>query len=164
MNYPESEISKVGYGSTYFTIMHHRTFTSFINLHVILSTNAIFVSGAISCNLTLSSPDGTFTSPNYPSNYPPNTSCSYVISLNENPKGQSHVQLSITDFELNAGDYVVIYDGREEMVELARYSMASGDLVYRPLNSSGHDMLVVFISDMSAQAKGFNINYITKSE
>lgn len=112
-----------------------------------------------SCNHTLTSSNGTFTSPNYPQKYPDGQHCSWRITV---PTGYQ-VSLTFTHFSLQNGtdaDSVQVFDGRNET--------ASGLGTFSGINSPTHavrstsrDIFVIFRSDVSGGSNGFQASYKT---
>ncbi|KAK1795954.1 hypothetical protein P4O66_008849 [Electrophorus voltai] len=108
-----------------------------------------------SCHEVLTTSEGIFTSPCYPSDYLPSQSCSWTLQA---PTGFI-VQITFLDFELEEAqgciyDRVVVNTGQGSGVPFCGLT-ANG----LSLNSSGNVMVVSFISDFSVQKKGFSINY-----
>ena len=67
---------------------------------------------ALDCGETFTSPTGTLSSPNYPSNYPNKRECVYKIVVGVNMQ----IKLNFTDFQLEYSatcsyDYVEIRSG-----------------------------------------------------
>uniref|UniRef100_A0A3B1ICW3 Adhesion G-protein coupled receptor G6 n=1 Tax=Astyanax mexicanus TaxID=7994 RepID=A0A3B1ICW3_ASTMX len=108
-----------------------------------------------SCNEVLTASEGTFTSPCYPSDYPPNKSCTWTLQA---PAGFI-LRITFLDFELEEApgciyDRVIIDTGSGSTVKFC--GLTANGLT---LNSTGNVMLVSFSSDFSVQKKGFNIIY-----
>ncbi|CAH1233165.1 LRP12 [Branchiostoma lanceolatum] len=103
----------------------------------------------------LTGDNGTFTSPNYPNNYPDDQNCRYEISVSP-PKV---VRLTFTDFDVEQGyDFVHVYVGNttDATQEIGKFD---GTNIPRPLTSSVSSMTVRFSSDESVNKKGFQANY-----
>ena len=96
-------------------------------------------------------------SPKYPSWYPRNKDCKYVIRLD----GQQQIRLDFLLFDLESmsastvKDYLKIYDGDNDMEPLIGYFYGSGFI--EPLYSSGNALFIHFHSDSSFSRRGFKI-------
>ncbi|XP_057209546.1 adhesion G-protein coupled receptor G6 isoform X3 [Triplophysa rosa] len=106
------------------------------------------------CNVLLTDSLGSFTSPCYPSDYPPSQACKWTIQA---PAGFI-VQITFLDFDLEEAhgciyDRVVVSTGTSD-VKFCGLT-ANGFT----LNSTGNVMEVAFNSDFSVQKKGFHISY-----
>ncbi|XP_069582853.1 embryonic protein UVS.2-like [Ranitomeya imitator] len=110
------------------------------------------------CATLLNSMSGTFTSANYPSAYPQNSKCVWLIRT---PAGQVALQFSAFDVQyssLCSSDYMRIYDGpsKSSPVLLDR-TCGTG---YVPLMvSSSNQMLVEFVTDGATALTGFKAVY-----
>ncbi|XP_019615586.1 PREDICTED: deleted in malignant brain tumors 1 protein-like [Branchiostoma belcheri] len=102
---------------------------------------------------------GTFTSPNYPDDYPNGQRCRYEISVQRDQR----IRLTFSDFNVERGlDHVVVYDGDEKTGgEGQQYT---GQLNVDPIESTGNTMTVVFTSDRAGTASGFNASYVALLE
>ncbi|KAG9282586.1 adhesion G-protein coupled receptor G6 isoform X16, partial [Astyanax mexicanus] len=126
-----------------------------IVLLLICITKSAVLSCQDSCNEVLTASEGTFTSPCYPSDYPPNKSCTWTLQA---PAGFI-LRITFLDFELEEApgciyDRVIIDTGSGSTVKFC--GLTANGLT---LNSTGNVMLVSFSSDFSVQKKGFNIIY-----
>uniref|UniRef100_A0A8B9R957 Adhesion G-protein coupled receptor G6 n=1 Tax=Astyanax mexicanus TaxID=7994 RepID=A0A8B9R957_ASTMX len=124
-------------------------------LLLICITKSAVLSCQDSCNEVLTASEGTFTSPCYPSDYPPNKSCTWTLQA---PAGFI-LRITFLDFELEEApgciyDRVIIDTGSGSTVKFC--GLTANGLT---LNSTGNVMLVSFSSDFSVQKKGFNIIY-----
>ena len=117
------------------------------------------LASGVKCGGVLSAPSGNFSSPNFPSLYPYNTECSWLIVVAEG----SSVLLTFHAFDLEYHD-TCGFDYKEN------YNGASGDkgnLLGRfcgqvpppPFTSSWHVMSVVFHSDKHVASRGFSAGY-----
>ncbi|XP_069077860.1 embryonic protein UVS.2-like [Pleurodeles waltl] len=111
------------------------------------------------CGSTLTKPNGTLLSPNYPSAYPPSTNCSWVIVV---PSGFK-ISLTIADFSVEAAtncvyDYLLLMDDARPNSLIGKYC---GSKQSTTINSVGNTMRFQFITDKSVQSKGFQLNYST---
>ncbi|XP_019614621.1 PREDICTED: bone morphogenetic protein 1-like [Branchiostoma belcheri] len=107
------------------------------------------------CDERLTGDNGTFTSPNYPNNYPNGKDCRYGISVTP-PKV---ARLTFTDFSLEPGyDFLWVYDGNttDEAYEIGKFD---GPNTPGPVTSASSSMTVRFKSDESVTRKGFQANY-----
>ncbi|KAI4873306.1 hypothetical protein NFI96_011827, partial [Prochilodus magdalenae] len=107
------------------------------------------------CNEVLTSSEGIFTSPCYPSDYPPSQSCAWTLQA---PAGFI-VQITFLDFELEEAhgciyDRVIIDNGSGTSNRFC--GLTANGLT---LNSTGNVMVVSFSSDFSVQKKGFSVSY-----
>uniref|UniRef100_A0A4W4F6Q8 Cubilin n=1 Tax=Electrophorus electricus TaxID=8005 RepID=A0A4W4F6Q8_ELEEL len=103
-------------------------------------------------------PPGYITSPNYPSNYPQNIDCVWIILV---PSGES-VQLDFEDFfiEPNTGcyyDYLEVRDGASSNADLV--AKLCGDMRPSTQHSRGSAMYLRFRTDHSITHKGFKAKY-----
>merc|ERR1711976_929218 len=104
--------------------------------------------------LVLTADSGTFTSPNYPSNYPNRANCEWRI----NPSGNAPIILEFTDFGTESGyDVVDVHDGPS--ASSTRLGRFSGTTLPSPITSSGGSLFLKFTSDSSVTAKGFSVRY-----
>uniref|UniRef100_A0A665V841 Cubilin n=1 Tax=Echeneis naucrates TaxID=173247 RepID=A0A665V841_ECHNA len=114
------------------------------------------------CGATIFTDDigGAIASPRYPTQYPPNQNCSWIIKAQE---PFNHVTLSFTDFELEkinsncSHDAVEILDGdNTQAPSIGRYC---GTEVPHPVTSFSNSLVVNFVSDHSVAKKGFRATY-----
>uniref|UniRef100_A0A8C5HD89 Cubilin n=1 Tax=Gouania willdenowi TaxID=441366 RepID=A0A8C5HD89_GOUWI len=114
------------------------------------------------CGATIMADDvgGAIASPMYPSDYPPNQNCSWIIRAQE---PFNHVTLSFTDFDLEkintncTHDAVEILDGDNYLApSIGRYC---GSEVPHPVTSFSNSMVVNFLSDHSVSRRGFRATY-----
>lgn len=106
------------------------------------------------CIELLTASSGNFTSPCFPSDYPPSTACKWTLQA---PAGFV-LQLTFLDFELEEArgciyDSVVVNTGASivKFCGLTAHGLT--------LNSSTNHMVVSFSSDFSVQKRGFSISY-----
>lgn len=76
------------------------------------------------CGGNLTGSMGSFTSPQYPNNYPVSTTCQWVIDVP--PRQTVRLTFSVMNIETDqycANDYVAVYDGRDNSpdIEIGRY-------------------------------------------
>ncbi|XP_056401906.1 embryonic protein UVS.2-like [Hyla sarda] len=110
------------------------------------------------CANLLNNLNGTFTSANYPSVYPNNANCVWLIRT---PVGQVALQFAAFDVQYSstcAYDYLRIYDGpsRSSPVLLDR---TCGTGLVPLMVSSTNQMLVEFVSDKATAGIGFKATY-----
>ncbi|XP_052697133.1 cubilin-like isoform X2 [Crassostrea angulata] len=114
------------------------------------------------CGGNFSTPTGTLMSKNFPENYPHNTDCEWLISV----EASKRVVLTFQDFDVESStnctyDYVAVYDGTNaNSTELMRHCGNSlpSPSIYR---SSGQYMYVKMRSDVSLSGRGFKAQYVT---
>ncbi|KAI8506480.1 hypothetical protein Bbelb_159070 [Branchiostoma belcheri] len=118
--------------------------TAFSGLHLMLAL----------CK-RLAGDSGTFTSPNYPNNYPSSYDCVYEITVTP----PYVVRLTFTDFNLEHDyDFVYVYDGITTD-DSRQISLLTEKILPEPVTSSGNTMTVRFTSDASKNKKGFRAHY-----
>ena len=146
-----------------FTTLHNKlvdTFCHFISVLRMLSP----VEGNCSENgVALAGSSGSLTSPNYPNNYPSDTTCRWIITV---PEGHQ-VKVNFQAFDLETCfisstctcDHVEIRDGSDKSsYELAEFCGGRTPGVASIL-SSGRVMWIEFKSDRLTRHKGFNATY-----
>lgn len=111
------------------------------------------------CGTTLTGNTGVLTSPNYPSNYPNNQDCDWIISA---PEGQQ-IMLNFTDFSLEADslctyDYVSIRNGGYESSPLVG-TYCGTSLNPSSFVSHSNLMRITFHTDGSVTDRGFSAFY-----
>ncbi|KAH3717895.1 hypothetical protein DPMN_060691, partial [Dreissena polymorpha] len=110
------------------------------------------------CGGVLTDPFGVITSPNYPSNYNSNVQCTWVINASEGYQ----INVNFTDFALEDSsecDY--------DFLELFYGPNASSPLVGKfcgtsppwRFQSQSNSVRIVFSTDSSDSARGFNLTY-----
>ncbi|KAM9302073.1 embryonic protein UVS.2-like [Gastrophryne carolinensis] len=112
------------------------------------------------CSTVLSTNTGVFSSASYPSNYPNNYNCSWLIRL-PITQNQIFLQFKAFDVQSSAGctsDYIRVFDGPSRTSPLL-LDRACGLGQMPSLVSSGSLMLVEFVSDGSLTATGFKASY-----
>ncbi|KAM4723164.1 embryonic protein UVS.2-like [Rhinophrynus dorsalis] len=113
-----------------------------------------------SCSTVLSNTTGTVKSANYPSPYPDNARCVWLI---RNPSGQVSLKFEAFDVQSSSdcsSDYIKVYDGASTNSPLL-LEKTCGRGQIPPLISSTNRMLVEFVSDASTTATGFKASYST---
>ncbi|KAF4527383.1 hypothetical protein B566_EDAN015953, partial [Ephemera danica] len=144
------------------------TFTTIGNLMTIklksvsrmssFSASYTFVPISQICGGTYYVSSGVLRSPLYPSQYPHNLHCVWVIEV---PVGQK-ILLNITDFELEADnncqfDYLEIRNGGSALSPLI--GQFCGNSIPRTITSFSQSLYLLFHTDLSVNRKGFSINW-----
>ncbi|ELK11859.1 Deleted in malignant brain tumors 1 protein [Pteropus alecto] len=113
--------------------------------------------GSNSCGGVISSLSGSFSSPWYPTNYPTNVECVWVVHLAE----KFHIELMIPSLKLEdvygcPYDFIEVFDGRQvASLSMGRFC-AGEELTFL---SSSNIMTVVFRSDAMITNTGFYALY-----
>ncbi|XP_077347020.1 cubilin isoform X1 [Lithobates pipiens] len=129
------------------------------------TTNHGFLASYSSLNLgcggTLTTLEGTISSPSHPAEYPHGVRCIWLISV---PPGNL-IQLTFTTFNLEQtfachGDYLEIYDNAMNATgnKIGKYC---GRSIPPSITSSGNGMSLVFVSDSSVAVEGFTASYVS---
>ena len=114
--------------------------------------------------VSLTGLSGSFSSPNYPSDYPNSETCRWIISV---PQG-SRIRLDFTTFILEtcfvscSCDHVIIRDGSAD--NSPKLGEFCGNNRPPPTYSSGRDMWVEFNSDRTFNDQGFLATYTAIGE
>ncbi|KAG8449759.1 hypothetical protein GDO86_016419 [Hymenochirus boettgeri] len=110
------------------------------------------------CGNLLPYTNGTMISANYPSAYPNNANCVWLIRT---PSGQVSLQFQAFDIESSPGcvsDYIKIYDGPSKTSPVLVDKACGAGLI--PLQiASTNQMLVEFVSDGAFTGVGFKATY-----
>lgn len=115
------------------------------------STQNTYCNGTSS---TLSAPSGTFTDGSGTNKYANNSNCSWLIQ----PPSATSITLSFTSFDTELGyDGVIVYDGVNSSAPVL--NQFTGTSIPSALTSTGGSMYVVFLSDESLRANGWNASY-----
>ncbi|CAH3143109.1 unnamed protein product, partial [Porites lobata] len=109
----------------------------------------------------LTGSSGSFSSPNYPSNYPNSRTCRWIIGVQQGHR----VQLTFQTFLLETCvtsvctcDHVEIRDGSDgSSPSLGRFC---SDNKPSPIQSSGRFLWIEFDSDLTTNEKGFSATYV----
>ncbi|XP_077993791.1 cubilin-like [Glandiceps talaboti] len=110
------------------------------------------------CGGDLTNPSGTFSSPNYPGQYAHSRVCEWRITVTSGHR----ITLTFTDFNIEQSstcsyDYVETFNGMDDSApSLGRLC---GSTIPFPVQSSGNQMRVKFVSDGSVAAQGFLASY-----
>jgi len=111
-----------------------------------------------SCTTVLTGSSGTFSSPNYPFNYDNNVNCQWRIIIQPTANEQSYIQLRFDSFDTQISyDFIRVYNGPTTSSPLLL--VHSGPSIPPPVLSSGGNLLIVFTSDSSVTARGFQASY-----
>ncbi|XP_078660107.1 ovochymase-like [Branchiostoma floridae x Branchiostoma belcheri] len=108
-------------------------------------------------DIVLTGDSGTFTSPNYPSQYPNLAQCSWKISVT--PGKLVQINFSSMDIEELGGcsfDYITVYDGPDASAPILRTLCGTSP---RVVVASGNQAFVVFTTDMLMAATGFSATF-----
>ncbi|KAG8434075.1 hypothetical protein GDO86_012447, partial [Hymenochirus boettgeri] len=110
------------------------------------------------CGNLLPYPNGTMISANYPSAYPNNANCVWLIRT---PSGQVSLQFQAFDVQSSTGcvsDYIKIYDGPSKTSPVLVDKTCGTGLI--PIQiASTNQMLVEFVSDGAITGTGFKATY-----
>nr|AAR89616.1 neuropilin 1b [Danio rerio] len=102
---------------------------------------------------------GYVTSPDYPTGYPVNKQCTWLIQA---PDPQQKILINFNPhFDLESReckyDFVQVFDGADEnALSLGRFC---GKIAPSPIISSGNSLLIKFTSDYESAGAGFSIRY-----
>ncbi|VDI53118.1 Hypothetical predicted protein [Mytilus galloprovincialis] len=116
----------------------------------------------LTCGGTFKGPEGSFTSPNYPSNYCNDQICSYTIIVEEGSKVMfnfTFVKLENKFFD-SLTDTVQVYDG-EISTDTLLATLDDGPFEGLEFNSTSNKMIIVFKSDFLDVFPGFSAIYKT---
>ena len=105
---------------------------------------------------------GFFSSPNFPSNYPQYSKCTWNITV---PSGYI-IKLSFLYFRLKPYQYIPCYNAPEARVTVTNVAsddgyqpfMLCGQSLFHPVYSVGNSVQVIFTS-LRSQYPGFNATY-----
>ncbi|XP_033761795.1 cubilin-like [Pecten maximus] len=115
------------------------------------------------CGGMMTSPTGTFTSPNFPGQYAHSRVCVWTIMVQQGRR----VSLTFDSFNLEYGsncrfDFVAIYDGI--LADSPIRTRFCGATIPELQESSGNTMKVVFRTDGSVSNGGFRASYTSNNE
>ncbi|KAM6390497.1 scavenger receptor cysteine-rich domain-containing protein DMBT1-like [Pluvialis apricaria] len=121
------------------------------------TTFATTTNGAGSCGGLLQGLSGSVVSPGYPNSYPNNARCVWYIRLQEL---DLRVELQFLDVELEGDncyyDAIEVYDGGSLGSPLLGTVCTNN---HRAFKSSGHQLTILFRSDVSVTRRGFQAHY-----
>ncbi|XP_045432188.1 CUB and sushi domain-containing protein 1 isoform X1 [Pipistrellus kuhlii] len=106
------------------------------------------------CGARVTGSEGTLLSPNFPSNYDNHHECIYSI---ETEAGQG-IRLWARTFELQAGDSLRVFDGRDG-ASRPLGTFTGRELLGLTLNSTSNHLRLEFDSDGADTAPGFQLSY-----
>ncbi|XP_053125894.1 membrane frizzled-related protein isoform X2 [Hemicordylus capensis] len=112
------------------------------------------------CGGTLHGPKGSFSSPNYPAPYPPNSLCRWHIQVTEGMAIQLKVE--VLDIESSASclyDRLEIYKDQDASSSWDGSSKFCGNMAPPTINTNNNRMQVVFVSDDNFAPSGFTAWY-----
>ncbi|XP_055632024.1 cubilin homolog [Toxorhynchites rutilus septentrionalis] len=131
---------------------HTYTYKGFMATYTMIPSN---------CGGVLTSHQGFIYSPNYPKNYPSNQSCEWTIRTDPGYTLQFHIEdIGMVNTGNCSKDYVQVFDGSEQGNSKLLNTYCDSENITSSV-SSGNQLLVVFHSDQSLEAKGFRANYST---
>ncbi|XP_072017254.1 uncharacterized protein [Amphiura filiformis] len=116
------------------------------------------------CGGHLTALSGYIISPNYPSSYPNNTKCTWIIQGPTN----TNIELRFLNFSLQAPslrntcyDWLVIFEEKLDRQEAINHEIACGNLYNESFLyiSTGNYVWLQFISNPRTTETGFNITY-----
>ncbi|XP_046877390.1 adhesion G-protein coupled receptor G6 isoform X1 [Hypomesus transpacificus] len=121
---------------------------------LLLTLTSVLSQCQLDCVQVLTAPQGEFTSPCYPQEYPKSQACKWTLQA---PSGFI-LQLTFRDFELEEAlgciyDRVIVSTGN---ADVKFCGLTANGLT---LNSTGNVMEVSFNSDFSVQKRGFSVSY-----
>ncbi|KAM3593822.1 uncharacterized protein V6R79_022582 [Siganus canaliculatus] len=110
------------------------------------------------CGGPVIAPSGEIHSPLYPSSYPNNVDCSWVISVDPNHRVFFNFSdLNIENHSSCTWDYVTIHDGPSQSSPLL--SRVCGTTLPSPITSTQNTIYVRFRSDSSSNHRGFSARF-----
>ncbi|XP_047455679.1 cubilin [Mugil cephalus] len=120
--------------------------------------NASWVEAQGGCGGPVTAPSGEIHSPSYPSSYPNNVDCSWVISVDPSHR----VLFNFTDLDIEFSssciyDYVSIYDGPSSSAPLLGH--ICGTTIPPAITSTQNIIYVRFRSDSSRNHRGFSARF-----
>ncbi|XP_077113604.1 embryonic protein UVS.2-like isoform X1 [Ranitomeya variabilis] len=112
------------------------------------------------CGNLFNQQSGNLTSANYPSAYPNNASCVFLIRTPSNQVSLTFVAFDVQSTPNCASDYIMIYDGPTKRYP-AIINRTCGSGAVPPVIASTNQLLVEFSSDSSVAGTGFKALYST---
>ncbi|CAJ0968029.1 unnamed protein product [Ranitomeya imitator] len=103
---------------------------------------------------------GNLTSANYPSAYPNNANCLFLIRTPSNRVSLTFVAFDVQSTPNCASDYIMIYDGPTKSYP-AIINRTCGSGVIPPIIASTNQLLIEFSTDSSVTGTGFKALYST---
>ena len=139
---------------SFFTQLFAPPLYEFVRFVVIRMFLKHFFTIISACDSNLSGLTGTFTSPNYPSNYPDGKTCTTTITA---PTGKI-IKLKFMDFDLE--EVSDCYFDSVEIKDGAITKKYCGKKIPPEYVSKGNIITVKFVSDVMTNGKGFSASYI----
>ncbi|XP_075423376.1 embryonic protein UVS.2-like [Ascaphus truei] len=112
------------------------------------------------CRSVLTGTSGILTSGNYPSAYPNESSCVWLIRIQSDKVFLQFNAFDVQSSKHCASDYIKVYDGASTTSPML-LDKACGTGQLPPLVASGNAMLVEFVSDRAGTGTGFKASYST---
>ncbi|XP_073422721.1 embryonic protein UVS.2-like [Dendrobates tinctorius] len=112
------------------------------------------------CGNLLNQRSGNLTSANYPSAYPNNANCVFLIRTPSDQVSLNFVAFDVQSSPNCASDYIMIYDGPTKRYP-AIINRTCGSGAVPPVIASTNQLLVEFSSDSSITGMGFKALYST---
>nr|XP_040240535.2 cubilin homolog [Anopheles coluzzii] len=106
--------------------------------------------------------EGFISSPNYPSNYPANASCQWLIQTDATHTLQLRLKSLAIERSPNCiNDSLQVYDGSVASADQLLLTSCGSEPNVTSVSSTGHEMLVTFKSNERMEAKGFQAEFMT---
>ncbi|XP_055505954.1 low choriolytic enzyme-like [Leucoraja erinacea] len=112
----------------------------------------------VKCGNMLIKMSGSFTSPNFPADYPNNADCRWIIRSKRRYKILLEFSsFAIKEFAACLGDHVAVYDGANKLAKILVRPACGAE---NPAAlSSRNELLITFSSTRRLPARGFSANY-----
>ncbi|XP_038048814.1 uncharacterized protein LOC119722655 [Patiria miniata] len=107
---------------------------------------------------------GNITSPLFPDNYPRLVNCLYRIDLSASVGADARIRLRFVTFSLGADDYIEIRELDSTSRNNGIPTIVKGRGPVKDYFSSGNSLEIEFVSDTTAEARGFRILYSLSDE
>ncbi|XP_044295418.1 membrane frizzled-related protein [Varanus komodoensis] len=121
---------------------------------VIVVSRGLFLSPPAACGGILRGPGGSFSSPQHPAHYPPNSRCKWHIQVAARMAIQLKVEL--LDVENSAS---CLYDRLEISPFPGGFCRYCGSVAPATINTNSSRLQVIFVSDDNIAASGFRARY-----
>ncbi|KAI8495878.1 hypothetical protein Bbelb_262940 [Branchiostoma belcheri] len=113
------------------------------------------VTSVVGCGDTLTAPPGgVVTSPNYPSNYPPNQNCEWLIIA----PALSRIRLTFQSFQTYSSDSLSVYDGESSGAKMLE-RISGRPISVSPITSTFNLLFLKFRTDRYNNRQGFKLSY-----
>lgn len=143
-----------GYDNGYFTLAAPLLFTNQVQLIKDMVPQASSYPYGCS-NKVITDPNGSFEDgSSLRLNYDPNSSCTWLIDPADSV---NNIKLSFISFDVDPSDMLSIYNGADENAPLL--GTYSGDTLPPVLNANSGKMFLKFVTDGSAESKGWVAEY-----